>query len=704
MILTRILSDQKWADRRGRTGLAIGLTTAGILLLELALIRWTSSQIRAFAYFNNVVLICAFLGIGLGIGLGRKYPGAVHLVLPVLAILAVPLALSDAFGLVHMQFPDQSVVLWGGGMLKADPWLFTRNISLFAALLLLIVAVFACAGAPLGYLFMRLPALKSYSADLVGSLIGVAVFTVVAALQGGPAIWLLLACLPFVWLSRTWFCSLAAVAIVALAGLSARDAVFSPYNRITVTHGALYDELQVNRDFHQYLYDLSDRRLANPSLPPQDAALLREIRGLYDLPCQINSHRSSALIVGAGTGNDAQAAVRAGYASIISVDIDPAIIAIGRRLHPEGPYRHPQVSVVVNDARAYFAKDRQRRFDLVCFGLLDSHAMSSAMSTLRLDNYVYTQEGIRAGWERVSPQGHLALSISCTAGWWFFDRMYWTVAKATGHEPLAFYSRLHGGAVTFVVAKPGVTLDQTAMAGRQLQRPRETERQAITPTDDWPFLYLRPGVFPYGYVTILGFLLAVAWIATRRVYGLGREERAFDFVLFLMGAAFLLIETRGVTSMSLLFGSTWVVNSAVFGGVLIMALAGNLAVSRWQIKSITPWFIALFGAVVLLYAIPLVWLAPLPQVVRGIAGGLLTGLPIGLAGIIVPVLLARSSNAAAALGSNLIGAVLGGCLEYYSMLGGLKATALLALVLYLTAFVVLRRKTADSPLTATAPA
>jgi predicted MFS family arabinose efflux permease len=55
------------------------------------------------------------------------------------------------------------------------------------------------------------------------------------------------------------------------------------------------------------------------------------------------------------------------------------------------------------------------------------------------------------------------------------------------------------------------------------------------------------------------------------------------------------------------------------------------------------------------------------------------------------MLLARSTQPTAALGSNLLGAVLGGCLEYYSMLGGLKSTALMALILYLTAFVWTRR-------------
>ena len=145
--------------------------------------------------------------------------------------------------------------------------------------------------------------------------------------------------------------------------------------------------------------------------------------------------------------------------------------------------------------------------------------------------------------------------------------------------------------------------------------------------------------------------------------------------------------------MSLLFGSTWVVNSAVFAGILVMVLIGNAAVRRWAWSNPQPWFFALFASVALLYAFPLAWLHPLPLLARGLAGGLLTGLPIGIAGIIVPMLLRRAANPAAALGSNLLGAVLGGCLEYLSMYAGLKALALVALALYLASYLAERRET-----------
>jgi hypothetical protein len=692
--LKKLLHDGSWADRRTSAPWLIGLATFGILSLELALIRWTSSQVRVFAYFNNVVLICAFLGMGLGVALGRRSPGLVHFVLPALLVLALPLAFSEQLNLVHLKFPDPSIMLWGGERM-AGGWVFARSLAVFIALLAAVVAVFVCAGAPLGLLFGRMAALGAYNADLVGSLVGVAAFTAMSWLNAGPALWLLLGCLPFVWLARSLVAWLATAAIVALGHFSVQGALFSPYNRIVVT--ALPDqilEVQVNRDFHQYMFDLSSRRLAEPALENSRKAML-DLQALYDLPFKMNTRRETAVVVGAGTGNDVQAALRNGYRRVTSVDIDGRIIALGRARHPERPYSNEGVTTVVDDARSFFGKNRDEKYDVVCFGLLDSHAMSSAMSTLRLDNYVYTEEGIRAAWERVAPGGHLSLAISVIAGRWFFDRLYWTITRATGREPLAFYSPLHVGTATYIVPREDAALIAAELAARESILPSQGVDGVLTTSDDWPFLYLRPGVVPWGYIAVIAFILSLAAISVRKVFDFGPGGRGFHVPLFLMGAAFLLIETRGVTSLSLLFGSTWVVNSAVFAGILVMVILANLAVRRWQWTNSSPWFVLLFLSVLGLYLLPVEWLSTLPLAVRAVVGGLLTGLPVGLAGVIVPMLLARAEDPAAALGANLLGAVLGGCLEYFSMLGGLRSTALLALVLYLLAFLAVgRAKTA----------
>lgn len=698
MPLKHLLANGDWAERRREpAALLIALTTFGILALELAMIRWTSSQIRVFAYFNNLVLIGAFLGMGLGVALGRRWPGLVYLILPALLIVALPLAFSEQLGLVHLRFPDRSVLLWGGARMDADLGLFVRSLSIFLSLFSGIVLVFAFTGAPLGYLFARLTVLKAYTADLWGSLLGILVFAGAAWLEAGPAVWLALGALPFAWLARSYLAGGFAIAIIALAQFSVKDAVFSPYNRIALhTDSQLSLELEVNRDFHQYLHDFSAARLADPTLPAENRDLLLMLKELYDLPFSLNAIRGSALVVGAGTGNDVQAALRNGYQRVTSVDIDARIIAIGRTSHPEKPYSNPRVVTVVDDARSFFGKSSEGQFDVVCYGLLDSHAMSSAMSTLRLDNYVYTEEGIRAAWSHVSPEGHLSLAISCTAGRWFFERMYWTITRATGQEPIAFYSPLHASTATFIVPRSGVGLNSAEIAKRTRVQSEFASENVTTPSDDWPFLYVRPGVFPWGYIVALGFVLILAVVTVPKAFAMKRGGGDFDGPLFLMGAAFLLIETRGVTSMSLLFGSTWIVNAAIFSGILVMVLLANLAVRRWELRNYTPWFFALFGAVAFLYLFPVSWLQTLPLSARALLAGAITGLPVGFAGLIVPMLLARSAKPVAALGSNLLGAVLGGCLEYYSMLGGLRSTALMALILYLAAFFWLRRRPVET--------
>ena len=159
-----------------------------------------------------------------------------------------------------------------------------------------------------------------------------------------------------------------------------------------------------------------------------------------------------------------------------------------------------------------------------------------------------------------------------------------------------------------------------------------------------------------------------------------------------MGAAFLLIETRGVTDLSLLFGSTWIVNSAVFAGILVMALVANLAVERLRPRNLTPYYAALFVALTISYFVRPSVLLQLPLVTRGFVGGLLNAVPVGFAGVVFSKLLSRSPDPTSSLGSNLLGAMVGGCLEYASMATGLRFLSAIAIALYLIAFVLSSRK------------
>ena len=676
----------------------LGLCTFAILALELALIRWISGQIRLVAYFANIILLAAFIGMGLGVALGRKRPGLIHACLPALAVLSAVLCFSAQLHLMQLHFPDLTLSLWGADAAPSTAWEFASITLLMTVLFCAVAAVFALAATPVGWLFDRLPPLRAYSADLLGSLLGVVTMTALAALRASPPVWLAVGALPLLWFSRRALSIVSVVAIVLLAALSAKGAYFSPYNRIDIVVGprrsAGQDPLRrdwtlnVNRDFHQSIYDLSDR-VVNETSVPTTRGYLQQV---YELPFRTRGAASTALVVGAGTGNDVAAAFRRGYQKVTAVEIDPLILDMGGILHPEHPYDGSRVELVNDDARAYFQRHSETRYDVVDYGLLDSHAMFSAMSSLRLDNYVYTREGLAAGWAHVKPGGIMAVSFSVYAGPWIEERMLRTISEATGRTPIVVHHGLNFG-VTYLIGR-----DLTPAAIPEVFRSNTTLRPTYAastrvPTDDWPFLYLRPGTVPYGYLAVLTMVFLCAGLAVRGVYGRAIFTRqGLDVPLFFMGAAFMLLETRMVTELSLLFGSTWIVNASVFGGVLLMVLCANLYVSRWTPSRVQLWYLPLVVTLLVTWVTGAGALNALSLVPRALLGGLLYALPVAFAGVIFSTLLKRSADPTASLGSNLIGAMVGGILEYSSMYFGLRFIALLALALYGASFLTLRRR------------
>ena len=79
---------------------------------------------------------------------------------------------------------------------------------------------------------------------------------------------------------------------------------------------------------------------------------------------------------------------------------------------------------------------------------------------------------------------------------------------------------------------------------------------------------------------LLGAFIAVA-VAARVT---GTTIRKFSPHFFVLGMAFLLLETRAITSFSLLFGTTWLVNSLTFFAILTSVLLAIFVNSRWPIR------------------------------------------------------------------------------------------------------------------------
>src|SRR6201999_1998421 len=75
--------------------------------------------------------------------------------------------------------------------------------------------------------------------------------------------------------------------------------------------------------------------------------------------------------------------------------------------------------------------------------------------------------------------------------------------------------------------------------------------------------------------------------------------------MFFLGAGFMLLETKAVVHMALLFGSTWVVNSVVFFAVLVMILGANLFVLLRRPRRLEIAYAGLFATLALNAAVPL---------------------------------------------------------------------------------------------------
>jgi hypothetical protein len=189
---------------------------------------------------------------------------------------------------------------------------------------------------------------------------------------------------------------------------------------------------------------------------------------------------------------------------------------------------------------------------------------------------------------------------------------------------------------------------------------------------------------PRHYFHILALILVVALVGVMTAVGkdLFRSARP---VMFFLGAAFLLLETKSITEFSLLFGSTWTVNLFVILGILIVILLANLLLLRFPAFPRWIFFPGLLVTLLFCYGIPVKALLGEDPVFRDAVTMVFTGLPILFAAGLFASCFQDETESAVALGWNLLGAVVGGLIEYASMYLGIKALYLLALCLYAAA-------------------
>jgi hypothetical protein len=666
------------------------------LFLELMVIRWVPAVVRFVAYYSNLMLISSFLGLGLGAMMARRkwnlFPW-----FPAIFLLNVAALLLCR----HLiQLPS-----------SGSEARFGQNASFFFDYLVLIgifilnTAVFLPFGQQIGRLFQTQPPLHAYASDLGGSLCGTIFFGLFSLYHFSPAIGV--AVVAAIYLATHHRHFLVNACLLIAAGLAiplsvSSAAIWSPYYYITIhpfdpaadpvsdpvpdlrTRPDPYLYIvSVNTDFYQWDATLDPRRYS-PGLN-----IGRYVQNVLDpeyfLPYALHPGAKKICVVGAGGGLDVEAALLSGADHVDAVEIDPMLVNISRRFNASGVYDDPRVQLHINDARAFF-QSAPGGYDMVVFGLLDSQALFSYSNNIRLDGFIYTVQSIRKAYSLLNPDGMLCISFVVPRPW-LRIKLIELVREATGRDPVVYT-----GNARCIIALPRNTNPFPAppqIAG--YQRATLPLPPMDLPTDDWPFLYLSRRTIPTDYMIIIASLLllsaAVVFILWRTdPHARGRTAFSASSQFFFLGLGFLLLETKSIGDCSLYFGTTWFVTMIVVTGVLLMVLLANAVAMR--IRKPSPWFyLPLLLSLLFLYLVPRDAILGLPFTTRLLWSLLIVPLPIFFAGLIFSTTFKEGGDPATLLAANLIGATVGGFLEYLAMAIGTHALILLVGAAYILSLI-----------------
>ena len=157
------------------------LTSATILFVELLLIRWIPSQVRYVGFFSNFLLMASFLGIGVGILLGRRGARWSLVAFPLLLLLLMAIVITNT---LNVEIVSQQELFFGLAEHSAD----TRY-EVLILVVALVTVVLAALAMPLGPLLRSMPPLRAYAIDIGGSMVGIVGFTVLSAAGTDPVVW-----------------------------------------------------------------------------------------------------------------------------------------------------------------------------------------------------------------------------------------------------------------------------------------------------------------------------------------------------------------------------------------------------------------------------------------------------------------------------------------------------------------------------------
>src|SRR5262245_19685833 len=196
---------------------------------------------------------------------------------------------------------------------------------------------------------------------------------------------------------------------------------------------------------------------------------------------------------------------------------------------------------------------------------------------------MFTEESFRAVRARLKPRGVMAL-YNYFREKWLVDRLANSIVAAFGQEPLGHVHQdraylavmLAGPRLTEITTPPALPNLVVAYGQKQEPspaRPLQRDPSVAPAPDDWPFLYMRAPETPRHYVAALGVVLGMSTVALLTVFStqaLIPNRQSLHF--FLLGAGFMLLETKSIVQFALLWGSTWSSASLAIVSVLAMAL------------------------------------------------------------------------------------------------------------------------------------
>ena len=675
------------------------------LFLELLMIRWVSSEIRIFAYFKNFVLVACFLGFGLGCYLSRRKINLLHLLVPltVLTVLiqlpwqGLRLMLSQVTAFVGV---SADTTVWGIG-----PALGIPELAAAAAVIVPIFGLIAFFFVPMGqlvgwYLENAPKGIMAYSVNVFAGFCGIIAYTLLCFLSQPPLTWFLAGGLLLVALlwsvpALRWTSLLVLIVCLGLLALPPpKDSrvYWSPYQKLTLGSWGIQGQvfgyfLNTNDSWYQQILDLSPQFV-------QSHPWLFQVPiewNAYNIPYHFYQQPGSVLILGAGMGNDVAAALRNGASRVTAVEIDPLILQLGKEFHPEKPYTSPRVQQVNDDARSY-VENSHDRFDMIVFSLLDSHTTSSYYTNIRIDNYVYTIEALEAAKRLLKPDGIFIVKFQVQTPW-VAGRLYALLSKVFGRAPVQFEDErpVYNTGGRFFITGSEQRIAQAVsdpVLAKYVEQYRNMQMEQAPPTtDDWPYFYQRSPRLPLPVIVISVLLILLCVMLLRDT---GAPASSIRWHFFFLGAGFMLLEAQIVSKMALLFGTTWLVNSIVIGGLLLLILAANALVGLRPTYPTTIAYVGLFTTLVIGFIVPVraIFFASLSS--RILASVFVLLLPVFFAGIVFIRGFARDGFSSDALGSNLLGAMVGGMLESASLWTGIRWLVVFAAALYVASWIALR--------------